>query len=272
MSEIEWVGTVRIWWGFMSRNGLEGRQRGSILVQLGATAGVLVLPPLMMSAGVTLFGSQTEDRLQIAADRSVASAVSKSSALISLSPRPREMPKSADRPPLHDEPAAAAAPPPAAPAPAAPAAAEPVVETDQPAKDTERDAAAEPVPYLGPVPVTLVVVRKEPEPEEAEPEEEPAPTSPAAPPPPVASIPPVVPRVTPKPPPAHVAHPRIKAAREETRTPHRIAEKHPHAPVAASHAPAVAHGATGAPHRVSASATPKAKPKSPLQHRADLEN
>ena len=88
------------WWGFMSRKGLEGRRRGSILVQLGASAGVLVLPPLMMSAGVALFGAQTEDRLQIAADQTVASAVSKSSALIALSPRPREISKSADRPPL----------------------------------------------------------------------------------------------------------------------------------------------------------------------------
>jgi hypothetical protein len=252
----------------MSRKDLEGRQRGSILVQLGATAGVLVLPPLMMSAGVTLFGTQTEDRLQIAADQTVASAVSKSSALIPLSPRPREMPKSADRPPLRDDAAVNAAPPPTDAQPLA--AAEPVVETDESTKDTESDAAAEPVPFLGPVPVTLVVVRKEPEPEPPELEEEPAPIPPS---PPVASVEPVIPHVTSKPPPAHVAHPRLKADREEARAPHRVAEKRPHAPAAAPHAPAAtAHAAGAAPHHVAASSAPKAKPKSALQHRADLEN
>jgi hypothetical protein len=246
----------------MSRNGLEGRQRGSILVQLAATAGVLVLPPLMMSAGVTLFGTQTEDRLQVAADRTVASAISKSSALIAMSPRPREIPKSADRPPLHDErvhhePAVQAA---ATPAPVV----ETVVEVDDSPAATETNAATEPVPYLGPVPVTLVVVRKEPEPEPDTPEEEePAPVDPA----PVASIAPAaIPRDTPKAPSIRVAHPhpRIKAEREETRASRKIAEKHPHAP-----APRAAGAAS---HRATASATPKAKPKSGLQRRADLEN
>jgi hypothetical protein len=247
----------------MSREGLEGRRRGSILVQLGATAGVLVLPPLMLSAGVALFGSETEDRLQIAADQTVASAVSKSSALISLSARPREMQKSAERPPLREERAVDAAPPPPT--------VEFVVESDEPTKDTETDATAEPVPYLGPVPVTLVVVRKEPEPEPDEPAEEPAPATP----PPVEFIAPVIPHTTPKAPPAHVAHP--KADREEARTPRRVAEKRPHAPIAAAHPPAAAHPSAAAahaggaaPHHVTASATPKAKPK--LQHRADLEN
>ncbi len=244
----------------MFRKDLEGRRRGSILVQLGASAGVLVLPPLMLSAGVALFGSQTEDRLQIATDQSVASAVSKSSALIALSPRPREIPKSADRPPLQNEPAASAAPPPAA---------EPVIEIVETDKETESDVAAEPTPYLGPVPVTLVVVRKEPEPEADEPEQEPA--APAA----VASVAPdVIPQDVPKPPSARVAHPRIKADREETRAPRRIAEKRPHAPAghaAAGHAPA-ARAAPAAPHRVTATAAPKAKPKGGLQRRADLEN
>jgi hypothetical protein len=237
----------------MSRKGLAGRQRGSILVQLGASAVVLVLGPLMLSAGVALFGSQTEDRLQIAADQTIASAVSKSSALIALSPRPREIPKSADRPPLQNEPAANAA--------ASPATAEPMVEFDEPITETERDAAAEPTPFLGPLPVTLVVVRKEPEPEADEPEEAPAPEIPAS----VASVAPVViPHDAPKAPSLHPAHPHIKAEREEARAPRRIAEKRPHAP--AAHAPAAA------PHRVAASAAPQAKPKSALQHRADLEN
>jgi hypothetical protein len=246
----------------MFRKGLEGRQHGSILVQLGASAGVLVLAPLMLSAGVALFGSQTEDRLQIAADQTIASAVSKSSALIALSPRPREIPKSADRPPLQNEPAASAAPPPAA---------DPVIEIIESDKETERDVATEPTPYLGPVPVTLVVVRKEPEPEADEAEEETA--APAT----VASIPSdapvVVPQDAPKPPSIHVAHPRTKADREETRAPRRIAEKRPHAPAghaAAGRTPA-AHAAPAAPHRVTAVA-PKAKPKSGLQRRADLEN
>jgi hypothetical protein len=245
----------------MSRNGLEGRQRGSILVQLAATAGVLVLPPLMMSAGVTLFGSQTEDRLQVAADRTVASAISKSSALIAMSPRPREIPKSADRPPLHDEqlhrePAVQAA---ATPAPVV----ETVVEVDDSPAATETNAATEPVPYLGPVSVTLVVVRKEPEPEPDTPEEEPAPVDPA----PVASIAPaVIPRDTPKAPSIRVAHPhtRIKAEREETRASRKIADKRPHAPAPRQ--------AAGASHRATASAASKAKPKSGLQRRADLEN
>jgi hypothetical protein len=248
----------------MSRKGLEGRQRGSILVQLGASAGVLVLPPLMLSAGVALFGSQTEDRLQVAADQTIASAVSKSSALIALSPRPREMPKSADRPPLQSEPAAAAnaAPPPVA------RAAETVIELDEPIKETDRDAPAEPIPFLGPVPVTLVLIRKEPEPEpEAEadqPEETPEPPAP------VASVAPaVIPHDAPKAPSIH-PHPH-KADREEAK-PRRIAEKRPHAPAVAAHAPAAAHPAPAAPHRVTASAAPKAKPKSGLQHRADLEN
>jgi hypothetical protein len=255
----------------MSRNGLDGRRRGSILVQLGATAGVLVLPPLMMSAGVALFGSQTEDRLQIAADQTIASAVSKSSALASFSPRAREMPKNAERPPLHDpplheEPAAKAASPPAVTEAV-------IIESDESSKTAETDAAAEPLPFLGPVPVTLVVVRKEPEPEEAEPEPEetPAPPAPAPPAPPVASIAPVVPHATPKPPPAHVSHPRAKADREEARTPRRIAEKRPHAP-AAAHAPNAARAAGATSHRATASAAPKAKPKSGLQRRADLEN
>src|ERR1700759_1378641 len=95
----------------MSRKGLEGRKRGNILVQLGASAGVLVLPPLMMSAGVALFGAQTEDRLQISSDQTIASAVSKSSALMPLSAHPRECSKSAARPPFHDEPAASASRP-----------------------------------------------------------------------------------------------------------------------------------------------------------------
>jgi hypothetical protein len=255
----------------MSRKGLKGRQRGSILVQLGASAGVLVLPPLMMSVGVTLFGTQTEDRLQIAADQTVASAVSKSSALISLSPRRREIheiQKSADRPPLHDEPTVNAPPP---------SAAEPAVEADESSKNAETDNAAEPaepVPFLGPVPVTLIVVRKEPEPEAAEPEtaeheEEPAPASP---PPTVESIAPVVANAAPKPPPAHVAHPRIKPDREEAHAPHHIAEKRPHAPVVAAARAAGATPHAPAPHHVAASAAPKAKPKSALQHRADLEN
>ncbi len=247
----------------MFRKGLEGRRRGSILVQLGASAGVLVLPPLMLSAGVALFGSQTEDRLQIAADQTVASAVSKSSALIALSPRPREISKSADRPPLQNEPAASAASSPAA---------EPVIEIVETDKEMEGDVAAEPTPYLGPVPVTLVVVRKEPEPEADEAEEETA--APAT----VASVAPdVIPQDVPKPPSIRIAHPRTKADREETRASRRIAEKRPRAP--AGHAPAahgpvahapVAHGA--APKRVTASAGPKAKPKGGLQRRADLEN
>jgi hypothetical protein len=260
------------WWGFMSREGPEGRARSSILVQLGASAGVLVLPPLMLSAGVALFGSQTEDRLQIAADQTLASAVSKSSALIPLSPRPREISKNADRPPLQTEPAVSAVPvsPPAltaaaaAPAAAAPADTETVIEFDEPIKETERDAAAEPVPFLGPVPVTLVVVRKEPEPEpEAdEPEETPAPAEPAA-----AVAPAITSHEAPKAPSLHPAHPRIKAEREEARAPRRLAEKRPHAP--AAHAPA-AHAPAAPPRHVTASAAPKAKPK--LQHRADLEN
>jgi hypothetical protein len=255
----------------MSREGLEGRRRAGILVQLGASAGVLVLPPLMLSAGVALFGSQTEDRLQVAAEQTIASAVSKSSALIPLSPRPREIPKIADRPPLQTEPAVSAAPvtppgPTAAAAPAAaaaaPAATETVIEFDEPIKETEPDAAAEPVPFLGPVPVTLVVVRKEPEPEADEPEEAPAPPEPAA-----AVAPLVTPHDAPKAPSIHPAHPRIKAEREEARAPRRLAEKRPHAP--AAHAPA-AHAPAAPPRRVTASAAPKAKPK--LQHRADLEN
>jgi hypothetical protein len=257
----------------MSRKGVEGRQRGSILVQLGASAGVLVLAPLVMSAGITLFGAQTEDRLQIAADQTVASAVSKSSALIPLSPRPREVSKSEDRPPLHDEPAASGSQPTSTTAVAAAttvvaATVEPDVDADQTSKETETEAAAEPPPFLGPIPVTLVVVRKEPEPEQAEPEEEPA-AAPTPLPPAVASIEPVVPQATPKTPIAHVTHPRTKADREQARAPHRIAEKRPHTPAAASHAPAphpsAAHRATGG-----ASVTAKAKPR--LQHRADLEN
>jgi hypothetical protein len=241
----------------MFRKGLEGRQRGSILVQLGASAGVLVLGPLMLSAGVALFGSQTEDRLQISADQTIATAVSKSSALIALSARPREIPKSADRPPLQNEPTANAASPPVT---------EPVIEFDEPDKATERDAAAEPTPFLGPVPVTLVVVRKQPEPEADEPEEAPAPETSA----PVASVAPVdTPRAAPPEPSIHLAHPHIKAGREEARALRRIAEKRPHAP--AVRAPA-ARAPAAAPHRVIASAAPKAKPKSGPQHRADLEN
>jgi hypothetical protein len=264
----------------MSRKGLEGRQRSSILVQLGASAGVLVLPPLMMSAGVALFGAQTEDRLQISADETLASAVSKSSALIPLSTRPREVSKSADRPPLHDEPAASASQPTTATAAsiagtaATAANAEPAVELDESSEDTKTEAAAEPVPFLGPIPVTLVVVRKEPEPEPAEPEEEPTPGSipePTPPAPPVASTEPVVAHATPKAATAHVAHPHIKPDREEARAPHRIAEKRPHAPVAAPHGPAPHPSATAA-HRATAGASVAAKAKPRLQHRADLEN
>jgi hypothetical protein len=253
----------------MSRKGPEGRQRGSILVQLGASAGVLVLPPLMLSVAVALFGAQTEDRLQIAADQTVASAVSKSSALMALSPRPREVPKSADRPPLHDEPAVDASQP---AAPVTAATAEPAVEPDEPTKDAQTDAPAEPTPFLGPIPVTLVVVRKEPEPEEAEVQEEPAPTPPPPDAPPVASAESFLPH-TPKPPAAHVSHTRIKPDREEARAPHRIAEKHPHGPVAAPHA-STPHPSAAAAHRATAGASvaAKAQPKSGLQHRADLEN
>jgi hypothetical protein len=273
----------------MSRKGLEGRQRGSILVQLAATAGVLVLPPLMMSAGIALFGAQTEDRLQIAADQTVASAVSKSSALMPLSPRPREVSKSADRPPLHDVPAASqltsattvtattvtantvtantVTATTAVTAPTAPTT-EPAVESDDSSQETKTEAAAEPVPFLGPIPVTLIVVRKEPEPEPVEPEEEPTPPAPAvasA----VASIEPVVPHATRKAPPAHVAHPRIKADREAPRASHRVAEKHPHASAAVAHA-AAAHPSAATRRAAGASVAAKAKPR--LQHRADLEN
>ncbi len=255
----------------MSRKGLQGQRRGSIMVQLGATAGVLVLPPLMLSAGVTLFGSQTEDRLQIAADQTVASAVSKYSALVP--PRPREVAKSAERPPLHDEPAVVASQPtPVTAASTAAATTEPAVEPDaSPSKETEAETATEPPPFLGPIPVTLVVVRREPEPDPepgpAEPEEEPAPTPPSS---PVASIESVVPHTMPKSPAAHVSHLRVKADREEARASHRIAEKRPHA--AAPHAPAASTRATAGAHRVAGSAAPKAKPKSGLQRRADLEN
>jgi hypothetical protein len=261
----------------MSRKGLEGRQRGSILVQLGASAGVLVLPPLMMSAGVALFGAQTEDRLQISSEQTIASAVSKSSALIPLSSRPREVSKSADRPPLHDEPAASASQPAtaAAASTAATAAnAEPVVEADESSEGKKTEAAAEPVPFLGPIPVTLVVVRKEPEPEPAEPEEEPTPGStpePTPPAPPVASIGPFIPHATPKAATAHLAHPHLKPDREEARAPHRIAEKRPHGPVGAPHGPAP-HPSAAASHRATAGASVAAKGKPRLQHRADLEN
>jgi hypothetical protein len=253
----------------MSRKGQEGRRRGGILVQLGATAGVLVLPPLMMSAGVALFGAQTEDRLQISSDQTIASAVSKSSALIPLSAHPREVPKSADRPPLHDEPAASASQP-TTTTTAAVTAADAVAEPDESSKETETAAAAEPVPFLGPIPVTLVVVRKEPEPEPAEPEEEPEPTPPAVPvASPAASIEPVVAHTTPKAPAAHLAHPHIKPDREEARAARRIAEKRPHAPIAAAHAPAPHPPAA---HRTTAGASVAAKGKPRLQHRADLEN
>jgi hypothetical protein len=267
----------------MSRKGLEGRQRGSILVQLGASAGVLVLPPLMMSAGIALFGAQTEDRLQISSDQTIVSAVSKFSALIPLSAHSHEVPKSADRPPLHDEFAASTSQPTTTTAASTAvtatavtatavttATAEPAVEADEPSEETKTEAATEPVPFLGPIPVTLVVVRKEPEPEPAEPEEEPTP-EPTPPAPPVASIEPVVPHATPKALPAHVAHPHTKPDREETRAPHRIAEKHPHAPAAAPHAPAPHPSATAA-HRATAGASVAAKAKPRLQHRADLEN
>jgi hypothetical protein len=263
----------------MSRKGLEGRQRGSILVQLGATAGVLVLPPLMMSAGVALFGAQTEDRLQIAADQTIASAVSKSSALIPLSVHSREVSKSADRPPLHDEPAGDAsqltsattltATTVTASTAVTATTAEPAIEPDESSKETETEGVAEPPPFLGPIPVTLVVVRKEPEPESAEPEEEQVATPPVA--SPVASIEPVVPHATPKAPAAHVAHAHIKADREQARAPRRVAEKRPHAPVAASHAPA-SHPSAAAAHRAAAGASVAAKAKPRLQHRADLEN
>jgi outer membrane biosynthesis protein TonB len=264
----------------MSRKSLEGRHRSSILVQLGATAGVLVLPPLMMSAGVALFGAQTEDRLQISSEQTIASAVSKSSALIPLSSRPREVSKSVDRPPLHDEPAASASQSTTAISAStamtaeavAAANVEPAVEADEPSENTKTEAAAEPVPFLGPIPVTLVVVRKEPEPEPAEPEEEPTPGStpePTPPAPPVASIEPVIPHAAPKAAPAHVAHPRNKPDREEARAPHRIAEKRPHAPVAAPHSP---HSSATAAHRPTAGASVAAKAKPRLQHRADLEN
>jgi hypothetical protein len=259
----------------MSRKGLEGRRRGSILVQLGASAGVLVLPPLMMSAGVALFGAQTEDRLQISSDQSIASAVSKSSALIPLSAHPREVPKSADRPPLHDEPAASASQPTTTAATAATVAKpEAAVETDESSKDPKAEAVAEPVPFLGPIPVTLVVVRKEPEPEPAGPEEEPTlePTpEPMPPAPPVASIEPVVPHATPKAPPAHVAHSHAKPDREEARAPHHVAEKRVHAPAAAPH-PSASHPSAAAAHRATAGASVAAKAKPRLQHRADLEN
>ncbi|MBV9969671.1 MAG: hypothetical protein JO228_06785 [Xanthobacteraceae bacterium] len=250
----------------MSRKGLEGQTRGSILVQLGASAGVLVLPPLMMSAGVALFGTQTEDRLQIAADQTVASAVSKSSALIPLSPRPREVPKSTDRPPQHEESLAETSD-------VATVTAGPAVEVEETPNEMDTEVAAEPAPFLGPIPVTLVVVRKEPEPEEAEAEEaEPEPAaSPSA---PVRESPHTTP------PPVHVAHSHGKADREDARVTHRTAERHPHAPAAAQHAASAAphaHAsaphlpAASAPHHVAASA-PKAKPRSPLQHRADLDN
>jgi outer membrane biosynthesis protein TonB len=261
----------------MSRKGLERRQRGSILVQLGASAGVLVLPPLMMSAGVALFGAQTEDRLQISSDQTIVSAVSKSSALIPLSARQREVPKSADRPPLHDDPAASASQPATIPAVTAVSAAavtattvEPAIEADESSTNANTEATAEPVPFLGPISVTLVVVRKEPEPEPAEPEEEPTP-EPSPPAPPVASIEPVVPHATPKAPPAHVAHPHIKPDREEARAPHRIAEKRPHAPPATPHGPAP-HPSAASAHRAAAGASVAAKAKPRLQHRADLEN
>jgi hypothetical protein len=262
----------------MSRKSLEGRHRSSILVQLGATAGVLVLPPLMMSAGVTLFGAQTEDRLQISSEQTIASAVSKSSALIPLSSRPREVSKSVDRPPLHDEPAASASQSTTAisastamtAAAVAAANAEPAVEADEASEGEKTEAVAEPVPFLGPIPVTLVVVRKEPEP--AEPEEEPTPGStsePTSPAPPVASIEPVIPHAAPKAAPAHLAHPHIKPDREEARAPHRIAEKRPHAATAAPHGP---HSSATAAHRPTAGASVAAKAKPRLQHRADLEN
>ena len=79
---------------------------------------------------------------------------------------------------------------------------------------------------------------------------------------PVESTLPVVARAAPKAPAAHVAHSRIKADREEARTPRRIADKRPHAPAARAPGAASRHAA----------AAPKAKPKGGLQRRADLEN
>ena len=80
----------------------------------------------------------------------------------------------------------------------------------------------------------------------------------------------VIPRDIPRASSIHVAHPRIKAERQEGRAARRIAEKRPHAP--AARAAGAAHTPSTAPHRATASAAPKAKPKSGLQRRADLEN
>jgi hypothetical protein len=149
----------------MVRNGPTKRKRGDIWAQLGVSACVLLLPPLVMAAGVMFYDSSPPQSagLQSAAQRAEApaSSVAKTDSMTERSDMRPDAGTfalaSAEKHPVITEKRPVAAQPPVAAPPAA---------TAQPAAPAPRQAGGQPegtkdpARYNGPAPVTLVRAEK----------------------------------------------------------------------------------------------------------------
>lgn len=130
------------------------RRRGDIWAQLSVSACVLLLPPLVMAAGVMVFGSSSPPGQQGAVQDAAAPQAATANASASLAQRSFDL-ASAETRPVISEKRPAAEP---RPAPERPMVAAPRAPTGQAAaaKDTTR--------YLGVPPVTLANIGKASEP------------------------------------------------------------------------------------------------------------
>ncbi len=257
-----------------------GGHRGGISTQLGVSAGVLMIPPLVMATGLTFFRSVPPEPIAFEAaveqTEPAVTTISKTYPAASSEHRwtsgasPRG--KSADRPPQFDNPTADrlgsgkdATVPPAAPR-------ERGAANDGPrAREADRYAANDALAaYYGPVPVTLIVVRKEgepavPEPSAAPPTETLAPAETAAieEAPEIEDAPAAVPTAArsphlPRVPRFQASNARKKIEPQERHPSRQIAQKRFHSPPEK-----VRRAAVGSP-------VAKGKLKGKLQRRADL--
>jgi hypothetical protein len=192
----------------MVPNGPTKRKRGGIWARLGVSACVILLPPLVIAAGVMVFGSSPPPGAEPEGEAQEA-AVSQTTVAKSASwaERPdgatgfglasaEQHPVIIEQPPAVGQPAAAAG--------------------EQPTETKPADTKDESKPYYGPIPVTLIHVRKSAEPSEIAEIEDPPP-----PPPSTETVAPDAPVAVPK---QSVAATRI----HPTHAGHRMAQHEPH--------------------------------------------
>jgi hypothetical protein len=126
------------------------RRRGDIWAQLSVSACVLLLPPLVMAAGVMVFGSSSPPVQQGAVQEAAAPEAAAGNVSASLAQRSFDL-ASAETRPVISEKGPVAGPRPASERPAVAAPRAPIGQTAA-AKDTTR--------YLGAPPVTLANIGK----------------------------------------------------------------------------------------------------------------